>query len=88
MNEIILARKIKNQTIDFMVDVNYKILSGLTFSGVFSLSKANTKDSEWANEKSYYIADLRGVNYGDELPTDRNFVETRVPFTLWWGIEK
>ena len=71
------GRKIKNQTIDFMVDVNYKILSGLTFSGVFSLSKANTKDSEWANEKSYYIADLRGVNYGDELPTDRNFVETR-----------
>jgi len=71
------GRKIKNQTIDFMVDVNYKILSGLTFSGVFSLSKANTKDSEWANEKSYYITDLRGVNYGDELPTDRNFVETR-----------
>ncbi|HAP19536.1 MAG TPA: hypothetical protein DCR38_17465, partial [Butyricimonas virosa] len=32
------GRKIKNQTIDFMVDVNYKILSGLTFSGVFSLS--------------------------------------------------
>lgn len=76
------GRKIKNQTIDFMVDVNYKILSGLTFSGVFSLSKANTKDSEWANEKSYYITDLRGVNYGDELPTDRNFVETgcRLPY--------
>ncbi len=71
------GRKIQNQAIDFITDINYKILSSLTLSGVFSLSKSNTKDSEWANEKSFYIANLRGVNYGDELPTDRNFITTR-----------
>ncbi|WP_294142810.1 SusC/RagA family TonB-linked outer membrane protein [uncultured Sanguibacteroides sp.] len=71
------GRKIRNESIDFMANVNYKIFSDLTFNGVFSLTRMNTKEENWANERSYYIAQLRGVNYGEELPTDHNFVTSQ-----------
>lgn len=63
-------RSIENQSIHFVANLNYEILTDLNFRSVVSLNRSNTYQKEWFNDKTYLAANLRRLNLGDPFPTN------------------
>ncbi|MCK9181075.1 MAG: SusC/RagA family TonB-linked outer membrane protein, partial [Bacteroides sp.] len=69
LNELEHSGKvIENQSLNFNARVNYKILPELVFNGIVSLSRNNTYQKEWFDDKTWYAASLRYLNLGDKFP--------------------
>ena len=62
------GRTIENQSINFVANLNYKILPDLRLGSVVSLNRSNTYQKEWFNDKTHCAADLRNLNLGDPFP--------------------
>lgn len=46
------------------VDLTARLLQGLTFKGTLGINYSNTQNRKWAGERSYYIATIRGYDFG------------------------
>ncbi|WP_294141438.1 SusC/RagA family TonB-linked outer membrane protein [uncultured Sanguibacteroides sp.] len=62
--------KVKNQTFGMDFTLDWDITSWLRFSSLINISTNNNYQTSWAGEKSYYVADLRQLDYGQPLPED------------------
>lgn len=50
------------------LSVNGNILKDLKFNLLFGVNYSNTVNKKWADERSYYIAEIRGYDYGSVEP--------------------
>ncbi len=77
------GRNIALTTMSLQTTVDYKLTSDLTIMGLAAVNKSNTKETQWANERSYYVSQLRGLNYGDPFPTGDDLKSfQRSPFVM------
>ena len=67
-------------TFQSSLSVKWNILKHLQLQGNASLSMADSKNKSWATEHSYYIANLRGYNYGQALPNSAEEQASILPF--------
>ena len=49
------------------------------FNSLFSVNASSVKGESWATERSNYIADKRGYDYGEVLPTDSKYKLSGLP---------
>ena len=61
------------------VGVNAKILPELTLNTLFGVTYANTLNQKWAGERSFYIAEIRGYDYGSVAPNSAEEKASRLP---------
>jgi len=62
------------------VNVNYKIIQGLTFQSLYSLSSTSTTGNTYATENTNYIAaNIRKYDYGTAKPTDAAYLNSQLP---------
>ncbi len=72
---------VKMQTFNFNANFNYKLYSWLTYNAVIGVNTSNTNDESWTNDKTYYIASLRGTDLADWNPFDENMKKnSTMPF--------
>jgi TonB-linked SusC/RagA family outer membrane protein len=74
------SQEVQSLSMNFTVD--WKIASWLKYNAMFSMSRNTTSQISWANEKSFYVAKERKMNYGEILPdNDSRFVnkECKLP---------
>ena len=61
------------------VNVIYDILKNLKFDTTFGVNYSNTTNYQWADERSYYIAQIRGYDYGAVAPNSDTEKLSRLP---------
>lgn len=61
------------------VNVNYDILKNLKFESTFGVNYSNSTNYQWADERSYYIAQIRGYDYGAVDPNSETEKASRLP---------
>ncbi|WP_430815964.1 SusC/RagA family TonB-linked outer membrane protein [Carboxylicivirga sp. RSCT41] len=59
---------IKNQSLNFVGNLDYQIIEGVKFRSIISASKSNTAQTEWFDEETYMAAKLRHANFGEPFP--------------------
>ena len=62
------------------LDVKWNILPGLDYQGLVSYSSSSADVKKYATERSFYIASLRGYDYGVYESSAPEFAYTRLPF--------
>lgn len=62
------------------VDVNWDIFSKLKYQGVVSYGSSSVESKEYATERSFYMTQIRGYEYGTALPNSNEEKGSRVPF--------
>ena len=62
------------------LDLKWKILKWLQYQGLVSYSSSSTATKQYATENSFYIANIRGYDYGTLASSDPAFGYTRLPF--------
>ncbi|TAJ14432.1 SusC/RagA family TonB-linked outer membrane protein [Marinilabiliaceae bacterium JC017] len=73
------GREITTKGIDLIANLNYHILEGLKYTSTLGVNLMATNNEEYATEHSYYIADMRGYDYGIEVSESARMKST-VPF--------
>ena len=53
-----------------IVSLNVNLYKGLKYEGLFSYSSSHSTARDYATEKSAYVADIRGYNYGEGSEED------------------
>lgn len=61
------------------LNVIYDILKNLKFDTTFGVNYSNTTNYQWADERSYYIAQIRGYDYGAVAPNSDAEKQSRLP---------
>ena len=61
------------------VDLQWEILPGLSYQGLFSYSSASADTEQYAGERSFYISSFRGYEYGSVSPNGNETKCTRLP---------
>ena len=61
------------------VDLQWEILLGLSYQGLFSYSSASADTDKYAGERSFYISSFRGYEYGSVSPNGNETKCTRLP---------
>ena len=61
------------------VDLQWEILLGLSYQGLFSYSSASADTEQYAGERSFYISSFRGYEYGSVSPNGNETKCTRLP---------
>lgn len=71
-----------NKMLGASVDLEWEILPGLKYQGLYSYSTTSSEVKSWATELSYYITNIRGYEYGDPdvLPNGKLEQSSRLPF--------
>ncbi len=71
----------QNDNISFNSSVNayYDISRDFQFNTLFSVNASSVKGESWASERTNYIADKRGYDYGEFLPTDSKYKASGLP---------
>lgn len=59
--------EINNQNFSIKINADWKICKGLRYRGLFNFSKGASKQEEFANEKTYYISEIRNLAYGQKI---------------------
>ena len=62
------------------LDVKWNILPGLDYQGLVSYSSSSADVKKYATERSFYVASLRGYDYGVYESSAPEFAYTRLPF--------
>ncbi len=57
------ANNSQTKNMNAMLEVKYKIIKGLEFGTLFGYNSVNLESKQWATDKSYYVARIRGYNY-------------------------
>ena len=59
-----------------------KIWKGLTLQTLFGLRYVNSTNYQWADERSYYIAGIRGYDYGTVIPNGEEEKKSKSIFSV------
>ena len=69
LNEIAhTSNTAKVRQMDASMGINARILPELSLNTLFGVGYSNTLNQKWADERSYYIAERRGYDYGSVAP--------------------
>ena len=60
----------RTRTWGVTVDLRLNILPGLEYQGLFSYTSSSSDSKQWASERSFYITQNRGYEYGAFGPSD------------------
>ncbi len=76
------GRDIEAQEINFQTDLEYEVNNDLKLRSIVNVSRTNTNDRSWFNEKTYAAAKLRTVNLGEPFPDNSYFyeVDSKLPY--------
>lgn len=66
-------------TIALSTNLRWNILKGLQFEGVLGYNLSNMVGESFADEQSFFIANLRGYEYGLYEPGDLEYKKSRLP---------
>lgn len=71
-----------NKMLGASIDLEWELLPGLKYQGLYSYSTTSSEVKSWATELSYYIANIRGYEYDDPniLPNGALEQSSRLPF--------
>jgi len=69
----------KNRNFSGTVNVYYDILSNLRAEGLLGVVYNNSTTYQWADERSYHIAQIRGYDYGSVSPGGATEKASRLP---------
>ncbi len=69
----------KVRTFSGNINIIYDILKNLKFDTTFGVNYSNTTNYQWADERSYYIAQIRGYDYGAVNPNSDTEKQSRLP---------
>ena len=61
------------------IDLKWQFFLGLEYQGLFAYSSSSADTKQWASEKSFYITQTRGYEYGYFLPSDEEIAYTPLP---------
>lgn len=64
------GNNIVNKSLNLTASLNWEILPNLRYMGTVGLTTTTNLTEEWMGEKSFYVADLRGWDYGDRPAGD------------------
>lgn len=64
------GNNIVNKSLNLTASLNWEILPNLRYMGTVGLTTTTNLTEEWFGEKSFYVADLRGWDYGDRPAGD------------------
>lgn len=79
-NEINHTSNVTNvRDMNVQMNLSANILKGLSAEALFSFRYANTNQRQWADEQSYYIAGIRGYDYGSVLPGSADELASKLP---------
>lgn len=59
--------------------INANLLKGLKMDALLGIRYTNSLNYQWADERSYYIAEIRGYDYGSVLPNSKEESKSRLP---------
>lgn len=80
LNEIAhTGNEVRVRQTNINVGVNAKLLPELSINTLFGANFSNTTNSKWADERSYYIAEIRGYDYGEADPNSELESSSRLP---------
>lgn len=63
-----------------LLQLNVKLIDGLTYEGTFSWQNGNTNTRDWATAESYEIGKIRKYDYGKYTPYDNAYWESELPY--------
>lgn len=69
----------KSRNFSGNVGIDVKIWKGLTLQTLFGLRYVNSTNYQWADERSYYIAGIRGYDYGTVIPNGEEEKKSKLP---------
>ncbi|MDR1274388.1 MAG: TonB-dependent receptor, partial [Odoribacteraceae bacterium] len=61
-------------------NIRWEFLPGLQYQGTFSYASSSASTKQWATERSNYISEFRGFEYGSVSATAPEMGMTRLPF--------
>lgn len=64
------GQNIVNKSLNLTAALNWELLPNLRYMGTVGLTTTTNLTESWMGEKSFYIADLRGWDYGDKPSGD------------------
>ena len=64
------GRNVVNKSLNLTGSLNWELLPNLRYTGTFGLTTTTNLTEEYMGEKSYYIAQLRGWEYGEKPEGD------------------
>lgn len=80
LNELDLsgATNMQNYT-NLKLGLRYRIFDDLFFRTNFGLNYASSVSESWADERTNYITDMRGYEFGEYMPTDKLYKQSVLP---------
>lgn len=60
-------------------NIRWTIIEGLRLEGLFGLNTSNVDGQSFANERSFFITNLRGYEFGLYEPADREYKKSQLP---------
>lgn len=69
----------KTRTWSATLDLKLELLPGLEYQGLFSYASSSSDTKQYASEKSFYITDIRGYEYGSVIPNGTEEAGSRLP---------
>jgi TonB-linked SusC/RagA family outer membrane protein len=69
----------KSTTVNMNLNLDYQLHRNLRFSTMFSISRSNVAGNSFATERTEYIANIRGYDYGTVKPTDAAYKASKLP---------
>ena len=77
------GNKNNSKKLSATLDLNWELLPGLQYQGVFSYDLSSSNIKSWATENSFYITQTRGYEYGSVLANSAEEKASRLP---WGGL--
>lgn len=75
---------VKNKSLNLTTAFNWEIIPNLRYTATVGLTTTTNLTENWMGEESYYIAQLRGYDYGAEPPrTDFDDVSSIIDGGIW-----
>ncbi|WP_166785187.1 SusC/RagA family TonB-linked outer membrane protein [Sphingobacterium psychroaquaticum] len=62
------------------LEARYKVIDGLEFTSLFGYNYTNNDSRQWGDDRSYYIAQRRGYDYGAVAPGSAEEKASQLPF--------
>lgn len=69
----------KSRTVNASLGANITLTRDLKADLLFGVNYANSVSNSWADERSYYIAEIRGYDYGTVTPNSDDEKASRLP---------
>lgn len=74
------GKRSKSETFNGLLSLRAKLLRGLSYQGVFSLSIGNTEQREWATEYSAHVTAIRSYEHGVHDETTDYYSSSVLPY--------